>query len=50
VFKESGIWPPSAKARIKKIRSYKKRKRTINKVDANNSDLLRLPPTRPKEV
>ena len=50
-FKDSGIWPPSTKAGIKKIRSYKK-KRAIDEVNPEDDDpeLPALPPTRPPEV
>ena len=50
-FKESGMWPPSAKAGIKKMRSYQRRKRgaIIEDID-NDNTLPPLPPTRPEEV
>ena len=45
------MWPVSAKAGIKKIRSYQKRKRTINKVKGDDDlELPKLPPTRPQDV
>jgi len=53
-FKESGMWPLSAKAGIKKIRSYSKRKRLIEDVDGEADeeqlDLPALLPTRPVEI
>jgi hypothetical protein len=53
-FKDSGIWPPSYKQGIKKVRSYKKsnnKKRTID--DVNEDDelkLSRLLPSRLAEI
>jgi hypothetical protein len=49
-FKDSGMWPPSAKAGIKKMRSYQKKKRTIDKVEEDDLELLALPPTRPIDI
>jgi DDE superfamily endonuclease len=49
-FKDSGMWPVSPKARIKKMQSYRKRKRTIHDIENDTLDLLALPPTRPAEV
>ena len=50
-FKDLGMWLLSTKAKIKKIRLYKK-KRAIDKVDPedNNPELLALPLTRPFKV
>jgi hypothetical protein len=49
-FRDSGIWPPSAKARLKKMRSYQKKKRTIDEVEQDDLELLALPLTRPPEI
>ena len=49
-FKDSGMWPPSAKAGIKKMRSYQKKKRTIDEVEEDDLELPALPPTRPTEI
>jgi len=50
-FESSGIWPISYKARIKKMRSYGKKKRSIEEVKVEESlDLPPLLPTRPDEV
>jgi hypothetical protein len=50
-FASSGMWLPSAKARIKKMQSYRKKKRLIDKVKEDNTlELPRLPPTRPSEI
>jgi hypothetical protein len=50
-FKSSSIWPISYKARIKKIRSYGKKKRLIKEVKVKESlDLPPLLPTRPDKV
>jgi hypothetical protein len=50
-FASSGMWPPSAKARIKKMRSYRKKKRSINKVEEDDTlELPRLLPTRSLEI
>ena len=50
-FKSSSIWPVSYKAGIKKIRSYRKKKRLIKEVKAEESlDLPPLLPTRPDKV
>ena len=44
-FESSSIWPVSYKARIKKIRLYKKKKRLIKEVKVKES--LNLPPLLP---
>ena len=44
------MWPVSAKAGIQKMRSYQKRKRTINEVEDEDLKLPALPPTRPPEM
>jgi len=50
-FTSSKMWPLSAKARIKKMRSYRKKKRSIDKVEEDDAlKLLRLLPTRPLEI
>lgn len=50
-FASSGMWPVSAKAGIKKMRSYGKRKRSIEEVEADDTlELPALPPTRPQEI
>lgn len=50
-FTSSGMWPPSAKAGIKKMRSYGKKKRSIDEVEEDDTlKLPRLPPTRPSEI
>ena len=50
-FRISGMWPVSCKAGIKKMRSYGKKKRSIDEVEANDTlDLPPLPPTRPEEI
>jgi hypothetical protein len=50
-FESSGIWPVNYKAGIKKMRSYGKKKRSIEEVEAEDSlDLPPLLPTRPDEV
>jgi hypothetical protein len=50
-FKQSGIWPPSAKAGLKKMRAYKKKKRSINEVtEEGELELPALPPTGPPEI
>ena len=50
-FSSSGMWPLSAKAGIKKMRSYQKKKRTIDDVEDDETlDLPALPPTRPEEI
>jgi hypothetical protein len=50
-FESSGIWPVNYKARIKKMRSYGKKKRSIEEVEAEDSlDLPPLLPTRPDKV
>ncbi|XMA11516.1 hypothetical protein WAI453_004307 [Rhynchosporium graminicola] len=50
-FKEAGIWPVSEKAAIKKMRSYGRKKRTIqDSLDEEiQPDLPVLPPNRPEE-
>jgi hypothetical protein len=45
--------PPSAKAGIKKMRLYGRRKRSINEVEAEEDIIFELPkllPTRPLEI
>jgi hypothetical protein len=53
-FKDSGMWPPSYKQGIKKVRSYKKsnsQKRTIDDVNEDDEpELPRLPPSQPAEI
>ena len=52
-FTSSGMWPPSAIAGIKKMRSYGRKKRSIDKVEAEEDvtlELPKLPPTRPLEI
>jgi hypothetical protein len=49
-FKDSGMWPLSAKAGIKKMRSYQKKKRTIDEVEEDDLELPALPPTRPIDI
>jgi hypothetical protein len=49
-FLSSGMWPPSAKAGIKKMRSYQKKKLTINNEEDGDLELPALPPTRPDEI
>jgi hypothetical protein len=52
-FTSSGMWPLSAKAGIKKMRLYRKKKRSIDKVKAEEDvtlKLLKLPPTCPSEI
>jgi hypothetical protein len=44
------MWPLSAKAGIKKMRSYQKKKRTIDDVEDDSIELPTLPPTRPQEI
>jgi hypothetical protein len=47
------MWPLSAKARIKKMQLYRRKKRSIDKVKAKEDvtlKLLKLPPTRPLEI
>jgi hypothetical protein len=45
------MWPPSAKAGIKKMRSYGKKKRSIDEAEEDDTlELPRLPPTRPSEI
>jgi hypothetical protein len=45
------MWLLSAKARLKKIRAYKKKKRLINEVIKKKElELLALPPTRPPKI
>ena len=52
-FEDSGMWPPSYKQGIKKVRSNKKsnsKKRTIDDVNDDEPELPRLPPSRPAEI
>jgi hypothetical protein len=52
-FKDSGMWPPSAKAGIKKMRSYSRKKQTVDDFDDNDDNTIELPqhpPTRATEV
>jgi hypothetical protein len=49
-WKESGMWPPSAKQGIKKMHSYQKKKRTINDVVEEELELLPYPPIRPLKM
>jgi hypothetical protein len=52
-FSSSGMWPLSTKAGIKKMRSYDKKKRTNDEVEAEEDaalELPKLPPTRPLEI
>ena len=49
-FQDSGIWPPSAKAGIKKMRSYQKKKRAIDEVMDKDLQLPAHPPTRVEEI
>jgi hypothetical protein len=50
-FKQLEIWPLSAKAGLKKIRAYKKKKRLINEVIKKGElELPALPPTRPPKI
>ena len=49
-FRDSGMWPPSTKAAIREVRSYKKRKRTIDDVEDDDPDLPAFPPTRHEEI
>ena len=44
------MWPLSAKAGLKKMRSYQKKKRTIDEVEQDDLELPALPPTRPLEI
>ena len=47
------MWPLSATAGIKKIRLYRRKKRLIDKVEAEEDvtlELPKLPPTRPLEM
>jgi hypothetical protein len=45
------MWLPSAKAGLKKIRAYKKKKRSINKVtEEGELELPALPPTGPPKI
>jgi hypothetical protein len=48
-FKDSGVYPTSAKAGITKMRMYNKAKRSITEVD-DELDLPRLPPIQPEEI
>ena len=51
-FKNSGMWPVSSKAGLKKMRAYKKKKkRTIDDVEEDGDlDLPPLPPSRPEDL
>jgi hypothetical protein len=45
------MWPPSAKAGLKKMRAYKKKKRSIDEVtEEGELELPALPPTGPPEI
>jgi hypothetical protein len=45
------MWLLSAKARIKKMQSYGKKKRSIDEVEGDDTlELPRLPPTHPLEI
>jgi hypothetical protein len=44
------MWPVNIKARIQKMRSYQKRKRTIDEVEDEDLELPALPLTRPPEM
>ena len=50
------MWPVSARAGIKKIRAYGKKKRSVNEIEAeaeaqkDDVELPKLPPTRPNEI
>jgi hypothetical protein len=48
-WKESGVWPPSAKQGIKKMRLYQKKKRTIDDIK-EELELLPHLPIRPPEM
>ena len=51
-FTTSRMYPPSAKAGIKKMRSYRRKKRSIDEVEAENNtlELPKLLPTRPSDI
>jgi len=51
-FRDSGIWPVSAKAGIKKMRAYQRSNTQAqdNQDQDSDSNLPKLPPTRAKEV
>ena len=49
-FSDSGIWRFSLKAGLAKIRSYRKRKRSIHDVENEDLELPKLPPSRPQEL
>jgi len=52
-FADSGTWPISEKAAIKKMRAYGKRKRTLEEANEEASDELdlpALPPNRPSDL
>jgi hypothetical protein len=52
-FTSFGMWPLSAKAGIKKMRLYRRKKRSIDEVEAEEDvtlELPKLPPTRPLEI
>jgi hypothetical protein len=50
------MWPVSARARIKKMRAYGKKKRSVDEIEAeaeaqeDDVELPKLPPTRPNEI
>jgi hypothetical protein len=47
------MWPVSAKAGIRKMRAYGKKKRSVDEVEAEaqeEAELPKLPPTRPDEI
>jgi hypothetical protein len=44
------MWPISYKAGIKKVRSYNKKKRSINEVNKEDSELSPLPPSYPLDI
>jgi hypothetical protein len=49
-FRDSGIWPVSAKAGIKKMRAYHKSNTQAQDDQDSDSNLPKLPPTRAEEV
>ena len=48
-FKTSGMWPPSAKAGLKKMQEYRKR-RQFDGVEEEELELPKLLPTRPDQI
>jgi len=46
-FKALGMWPIAYKTVVKKIRVYRKKKRSINEMAAKGKDELDLPPLLP---